>query len=204
MKKNVVFILFSLLVFAGTDVSRAQCKKSADKPTCAQSTESVAVQAAGPAAPAEPKIPKELDKLLDKVEAAGAKLKSFQAGMVYQLDQPLIDTREIRNGRLYYLADKETVRFRIHFSDWQQIDLMEEELMPVVSLDLDYGFDGLWFTKRDARNKNVQMWEIGKKPKPREYFRLGRGPFPLPLAIKKSDVIKSSCATHLKYLPFES
>jgi len=67
-------------------------------------------------------IPAELNILLDRIEIAGAKLKSFQAEMIFKQEQLLMDTVTIRNGKLYYQTNKKTVRARIHFSDFLQPD----------------------------------------------------------------------------------
>jgi len=170
--------------------------------SCESNQKSPSVQQdSSPAAPADSDstsptpagcaISPKFDNLLNQIEIAGTKLKTFQADMLFQQAQTLIDTLELRHGRLYYQADKNAVRFRIHFDDFQQIELDDEdEPAPVVSLDLDYIFDGTWFTKRDARNKNIQRRQIAETPQGRESFRLGRGPFPLPFAIRKADILK--------------
>jgi len=175
MKKIFILLLQIFILIAIPVAGLAQCSKPAPKTSLANSC---------------PAVDPELEKLLEKIEKAGAQLKSLQAKMSFQQVQSLIDVKEIRHGRLYYQLTKDTVMFRIRFKDFQQIDLDDENPQPAIPLQMDYAFDGLWFTKRDYRNKNIQRWEISKTPRSREAFRLGKGPFPLPFAIRKADVLK--------------
>jgi len=143
------------------------------------------------AAPAnEAEVDPKLAALLEKVEKRGNELKSFQAEMLYTQQQPMVETMRTRHGTLYYLVKDSSVKFRIHFSDLQEQDLAEEKKAPMVQFDEDYVYDGLWFTIRNARLKSIQRQEISKTPAKKEEFRLGKGPFPLPFAITKDDVLK--------------
>ena len=137
-------------------------------------------------------LPAKLSELLDRIENRGAQLQTLQADMLYEQEQRLLDIREIRHGRLSYQNRDDRVLFRMHFYDWRQIDMETPEAQrpPAVKLDLDYAFDGQWFIKRDARLKTLQRWEIAQGPSNVEAFRLGKGPFPLPFAIRKLDVVR--------------
>jgi len=131
-----------------------------------------------------------VDKLLYRVEQAGAKLASFQADMLYNQLQPIQDTVIIRHGRLYYQVRGETVRARINFDDFLQQDTDEEEKLKPQKFDEDYVFDGLWLTASNSKTKKIDYHEISKKSRGKEDFRIGNGPFPLPFAIKRKDVLK--------------
>jgi hypothetical protein len=143
-----------------------------------------------PVATSPAPVSPELNSLLDKVEQRGATLKSYQADMLFKQEQLLYDVVKIRHGNLLYQVDNDRVRFRIHFADLQTQDLEDPATAPVVAFDEDYAFDGLWFTIRNARLKNIQRQEVCKTPAKKEEFRLGRGPFPLPFSIQKADVLK--------------
>ncbi len=160
-------------------------------PTPPAASETTATPVPAESAPAkEAEVDPKLAALLEKVEKRGNELKSFQARMLYTQQQPMVETMRTRNGTLYYLVKDSSVKFRIHFSDLQEQDLAEEKKAPVVKFDEDYVFDGLWFTIRNARLKSIQRQEISKTPAKKEEFRLGKGPFPLPFAITKDDVLK--------------
>lgn len=185
--KNFI-VLLTVLLFLFTVYSCSANQPVAPSDNTQQINSAQESSSPAPEAPL-PAVPPELDTLLDKIEKTGAALKSFQADMLYQQEQLLIDTITIRNGKIYYQADEKTVRFRIHFADWVQKDMEDETSPPTVRFDEEFVFDGLWVTRRNERTKTIQRWEIAKKPRPREDFRLGKGPFPLPFAIRKADVL---------------
>ncbi len=147
------------------------------------------------------KVSAKLNKLLDKVEKASVKLKSFEANMTYKQIQPLIETMVKRNGRLYYQVKGNTVQARIHFADFLQQDMDDEEPARPVKFDEDYVFDGMWVTRINARTKTIQKWQVARKKSNRNAFRLGKGPFPLPFALKKADMIKEFAITQMRADP---
>lgn len=196
MKITTCFVITALSAGFCINLIHAQCcpaNKSQPVVSLAsdsQAEDSPAKQIDAPD-PEAAKISPQLNRLLDNLEKTGAKLKSFQAKMLFTQQQLLIDTEMIRNGKLYYHTDKENLRFRIHFSDWLQRDLEDDEQIPqIVRFNEDVVFDGLWVTRRNERNKTIQKIEISRKRQNKEQFRLGKGPFPLPFAIRKADVLK--------------
>lgn len=133
-----------------------------------------------------------LDELLTTMEQRGEAMSTFQAEMVLEEKQQLVEALTRRTGQLLYKVTDNNVRFRIHFDTFQQVDLDYPDDTPeAVKMDLDFAFDGLWFAKRDARTRTLQLWELSDTPADREAFRLGRGPFPLPFALKKEDVLSN-------------
>ena len=129
--------------------------------------------------------------VLEKIEVTCAKLDSFTADMNYVVLQPLIDTKSVRTGKLFYVTDDNSVLAKIYFDSLAEIDLMDDEAEPEpLHFDESYYFDGLWVVRSNALTKTVQRWEVSEDRQNREAFRLGRGPFPLPFAIKKDDVLK--------------
>ena len=73
--------------------------------------------------------------------------------MLYQNEQFLVETLTVRHGAIFYEAQDDTVRFRVHFQDIQQIELDSEDEAPVMKFAEDFAFDGLWAVRRDARTK---------------------------------------------------
>jgi len=197
MKITNCFVITALSVGFFINLAYAQC--------CSADESQPAVSPAKPIDtpdPAKAKISPQLNHLLDNLEKTGAKLKSFQAKMLFTQQQILIDTEMIRNGKLYYHTDKQNLRFRIHFSDWLQRDLEDDEQIPqIIRFNEDVVFDGLWVTRRNERNKTIQKIEISRKRQNKEQFRLGKGPFPLPFAIRKTDVLKEFDAKLLRADP---
>lgn len=180
MKNVTVFGFVFLFVTAGVAAGAGCCPVKKD----------AAVKEA--ACAVEP----EVDKLLGQIEEAGSKLESFEAEMLFTQEQLLVDAIDNQKGKLYYQRRKDKeVWFLIHFSGFQQIDLDDDQPGPWVEADDSYAFDGRWLTRRNARTKMIQRWEIARQGEGQEMFRLGKGPFPLPFAIKKADVLKEFDAT---------
>ena len=173
-----VFLLFLIVGVAGVVVdaqAESCCKSDPNRDAALEETASVS---------------EELNQLLDRIEKRGRELKTFQARMLFKQKQPLIDALTIRNGRLSYQTDSKAIRFRIHFADFLQKYLEEDDESQPVIFDEDFVFDGRWLTRRNNRAKSIQKWEISKTPHNREIFRLGKGPFPLPFALVKSDIVR--------------
>ena len=175
MKTFTMIVSAVVLVATGVAAGGAGC--------CAANKEE-------PAAGAQCAIDQEMDKLLVKIEEAGSKLKSFQGEMFFTVEQLLVDAIDNQRGKLYYQRTDKDVRFLIHFSEFQQIDLDDDRPAPWAKADDTYAFDGLWLTRRNARTKMIQRWEVARERQDHEMFRLGKGPFPLPFAIKKADVLQ--------------
>jgi len=189
MNKRVFFLILFLLVFFACSINWAQ---SADQPV--QDPNTPSAQEKKPAVPqpevTEKPLPAQLENLLDRIEKVGAELKSFQADLLFRQEQILLDTVTIRNGKIYYQTDSKSVYARIHFDDFLQKELDDPHPPKPVKFDEDITFDGLWLVLRNARTKTIQSWEVSKERRNLEAFRLGKGPFPLPFAIRKKDVIE--------------
>ncbi len=136
------------------------------------------------------KLSPELETLLANVEQRGESLKSFQAAMLYEQIQPLTDTLTTRTGDMYYQADAKTVRFRIHFADYLQVDTEGDVRPKPRKFNEDFAFDGMWVTRRNDRTKSIQRRQVARTTRNKEDFRLGKGPFPLPFALKREDIVK--------------
>jgi outer membrane lipoprotein-sorting protein len=134
----------------------------------------------------------DLGEVLSRVEGRLTKLHTFRAEMEYQVDQVLLDSRTVRHGTMYYAQDSNTVAFRVNFRDWSQYDLEEEESAEIepVKYQEDYIFDGQWLSVRNEQRKSLRRVEVSKGKVDPNMFRLGKGPVPLPFALKKDDVLK--------------
>lgn len=178
--KNMLLLLLSAMIICFSCPAFSQDAPNAAPPTAPETAVT---------APADPISP-ELNTLLDKIEKRSGELKSFEADMLFKQEQLLVDSVKIRNGKLYYQATPEAVLFRIHFADLLEMDLEEEEKPEPVKFNEDFAFDGRWLTRRNELFKSIQKYEISKEPANKETFRLGKGPFPLPFALTKADILK--------------
>ncbi len=135
------------------------------------------------------KVDEQAVELLERIEKRAGEITSFEAAMRYELRQLLMDVVKVHNGRIYYLVKDNVVSFRIHFGDWLEWDIGDDPPAQARPYDEDYAFDGRWLTRRNGKFKTLQRQEIARKAKGPDDFRLGQGPFPLPFAIRKWDVL---------------
>lgn len=152
--------------------------------------------------PDSSEVSPEIDKLLSRIEKVGHDLKTFQADMVYRQVNGLQDTTNIRNGELFYKVTDKTVLFRVHFADFLQVDLDDDSSKAKpTKFDEDLAFDGMWFTRRNAKTKHLSLEQMSLKPKGRDQYELGKTPFPVPSSLKKSDVLKNFTVELIKPNP---
>jgi len=171
----VMVVLFSGIALAESGAGKADKAKAC----CANPTATCAEKA----------IPAKLNKLLDRIESTSVKLRSFEADMLYIQEQLLQETITRRTGKVYYRVDDDAVRARIAYVDFLQRYSDEAPPKPQ-KFDEDIVFDGMWVIHRNARTKNILRKQVSRTPKNVEAFRLGKGEFPLPLAIRKADVLR--------------
>jgi len=152
---------------------------------------SMAVIAAGGAG-AEPttRPAGEVEKLLDKLQAAGVKYTALSAEVEYVEEEVLFADRTAYTGKVYYQKDpaaKGPARFRIHFDTAKQGRVKTKE-------DRDYVFltnaKGQWFITRNARTKQFSEYHVAPPGASVDPLKLGKGPFPVPFGQDKADVLK--------------
>jgi len=187
--KKTIWLIWLLIITApfARPANGACCSQTpANKVTCDKES------AAGdePNQPTANAISVQLNQLLDRIEQTAVDLKTFQADMLYTQKDTLVDTLISRSGKIYYRTRPESVDFRIHFADFKQQDLEDETPAETIKFDEDFVFNGRWLTTRNERTKSIRRIEVAKNPANKESFRLGKGPFPLPFAIKKADVLR--------------
>ena len=101
------------------------------------------------------KVDPQVEKLLDEIELRSNQLKSFQADMLFEQLDLEWQTITIRHGKTFYQADEKAVRFLIHFQDWLQKDIDDQEdTSKPSSYDEHLVFDGMWFTHLNAHTKH--------------------------------------------------
>jgi|GEM_PF-645472 len=203
MKKTIWLISILLIITSIARTASGSCvpqspinkvvrEQSAvgDEPNQAQAPSPQNPEPNQPTANATPAISSRLNQLLDRIEQTAVDLKTFQADMLYNQRDTLVDTLISRSGKIYYRTSGEKIDFRIHFADFKQQDLEDETPAETIKFDEDFVFDGRWLTARNERTKSIRRIEVSKNPANKESFRLGKGPFPLPFAIKKADVLR--------------
>lgn len=130
-----------------------------------------------PAAPTDPKV----IEWLDKLEAAGQKIKSFQAAVHFRTFNFLTQDDQIRIGTLKYMSGK-SARFMIDFDK----RVVNSALRPA---GMQWIFDGSWLVEKNVDKKVFIKRQIVEPGGSYDPIKLGSGPFPLPLGNKRAEVL---------------
>lgn len=134
-----------------------------------------------PPAPAPPGAG-EVDVLLDRIAASAADLDDFQAEVTYVKWDSVLERTETRFGEvIYQVRPGGNARFAI---------LLDRLIVGSRAQDRSkhYVFDGSWLVEIDPQAKQFikrQVVEPGRRMNP---FKLGEGPFPLPIGQLREDV----------------
>jgi len=128
---------------------------------------------AGEAAEAAKRLPAEVERVLDRMEAAGKAIRTLRARFDYELNQTLYEDIRKRRGRLAYAAPN---RLRFAFTDRPKETFV---------------FDGRSVYHVKPSTRQLILWEMRTEEEPPvETLALGKTPFPLPFGQKKAAVLK--------------
>jgi len=139
-------------------------------------------------APAEPQDEAEshdpaVVALLDKLETAAKDLRDFSASLRYDKWDPVTNRWEIRAGDLLYeVKADDTKRFAM---------LFETLIVGTRRQDRQrhYVYDNGWLAEIDFEQKQFIKRQIVAPGKEFDPFKLGEGPFPLPIGQNRDDVL---------------
>ncbi len=171
-------ILGSLLVLASLNTTQAEAEKAVPDTACHK--------ALGCCPPPNPAI-----TWLDKLEAAGRKIRSYQAKVVYDKEQGLLGDRVIRMGTVTYLAASPAAPtkpatpacFAVRFDNMVVGTALRKR-------PRQYIFDGTWLVERHEKQKVFIKRQIVAPGETYDPLKLGSGPFPLPLGQKRAEVLR--------------
>ncbi len=124
---------------------------------------------------------------LDKLEARGKTIHSFQAVVMYDKDDTLLGDRQVRTGKVFYQAPdpqkKINARFAILF---KQLSVDKK----VLNQRMEYIFDGQWLAEVDHPKKTFTRRQVIAPDSSTAFNPLDiDGPFPLPLGQKRQEVL---------------
>jgi outer membrane lipoprotein-sorting protein len=115
----------------------------------------------------------QVNKILSDLQSATSKLTSYQCDIQYNFDQPLLDSKTLRTGKLYYQKDKSSSRLRIDFET-----TTEDNEKPQKSREIII-FDGIWLTHIDYQTQHVKKIQQATPGSPIDAFELARQNFPI-------------------------
>jgi outer membrane lipoprotein-sorting protein len=124
-----------------------------------------------------------IDKILKGLQNATAGLKSYQCKIEYLFSQPVLESKSLRTGSLYYARFGGGSKLRIRFDTLSQDDGPKQQYVE------HYIFDGQWLTHIDYQIKQVQKRQLAEANEPIDAFELVKRNFPI-IGFSKSDDLK--------------
>jgi outer membrane lipoprotein-sorting protein len=129
--------------------------------------------------------------ILDALSRKTSELKSYQCSIEYQFSQPILESKTLRTGNLYYARLESGSRLRIEFDTLVQDDGPKQDYKEC------YIFDGQWLTHIDYQIKQVQKRQLAEANEPVDAFELAKRNFPI-IGFSKSDDLKKQFEITLK------
>ena len=132
-----------------------------------------------------PKPSEEVVALLDKLEKQSKATQSLQAVVRYDLNQLLQGDEQTRFGKLIYVAGP-PAKFAVHFETLR----LGNRAIPS---NRWYVFDGQWLVEKLDDKKQFFKWQVvapDAPPAAADPLGLGRGPFVVPVALRKDLVLQ--------------
>ena len=123
-----------------------------------------------------------VDDILDAMDARGQGLKSFTADVKLGETDSATGDESTRSGKVWYQAvNDNSARIRVTFDTRQANGKISDD-------KLEYLLAGTDLTDRTYRTRTQTVRHIFKPGQKINLFKLGEGPFPLPIGQKKQDV----------------
>lgn len=125
-----------------------------------------------------------IDGLLQQLDAVGKNLKDFTA-KVTLTNTDSLGTASQNVGNVWF-QKKPDASARIHVLFNMRIDLTTNRAYPKDKVE--YLLDGPWLIDRNYQTKNEVKRQVLKPGQKMDLFKLGQGPFPLPIGQDPKDV----------------
>jgi hypothetical protein len=124
-----------------------------------------------------------LDAILDRLEVKGKMIKGLSCNLIYRYVMvQVVQDEQVKEGSLFFTRSEPNSRFYIHFNKL----LADGVVKPTGEYWL---FDGQWLIERNDLSKKIVKREIARSGQREDPFKLGDGPFPLPLGQKREDIL---------------
>jgi len=122
---------------------------------------------------AEQTEPNSVSAILDSLRQKTSQLQSYQSEVNYLFSQPVLESKSLRTGVLYYARLGKGSKLRINF------DTLTQEDEPKQEYKESYIFDGQWLTHIDYQIKQVQKRQLAQPDEQIDAFELAKRNFPL-------------------------
>jgi outer membrane lipoprotein-sorting protein len=114
-----------------------------------------------------------INAILDGLKQKTTQLRSYQCEVSYLFSQPVLESKTLRTGNLYYARLGNGSKLRINF------DTLTQDENPQQKYGEQYIFDGQWLTHIDYQIKQVQKRQLAEANEPIDAFELAKRNFPL-------------------------
>lgn len=114
-----------------------------------------------------------VDKILNDLHKSAANLKSYQCKIEYLFSQPVLESKTLRTGTLYYARFDKASKLKIEFNTLTQEDGPQQKYTEI------YIFDGQWLTHIDYQVKQVQKRQLAEANELIDAFELAKRNFPI-------------------------
>jgi outer membrane lipoprotein-sorting protein len=121
--------------------------------------------------------------ILDSLRQKTSQLKSYQCEVNYLFSQPVLESKTLRTGNLYYSRLEKSSKLRINF------DTLTQDENPPQKYGDQYIFDGQWLTHIDYQIKQVQKRQLAEANEQIDAFELAKRNFPL-IGFDKTEDLK--------------
>jgi len=142
---------------------------------------------AGASSPSEAN---EVTAILDALSHKTSGLQSYQCKVEYLFSQPVLDSKTLRTGTLYYARFGGGSKLRIDFNTLSQDDGPQQKYVEC------YIFDGQWLTHIDYQIKQVKKRKLAEANEPIDAFELAKRNFPI-IGFSKTDDLKKEFDVNL-------
>lgn len=126
-----------------------------------------------------------LDKILENLNNRTKSLKTLESDVKFLAikDPEILNSRELKKGKLYFKSEKNRSWIRIHFVTSQVDDEEEENRIENIV------FDGIWLTMVDYENESVNKYEQAPEKEPIGAFDFINRNFPM-IGFTKTEELK--------------
>jgi outer membrane lipoprotein-sorting protein len=131
-----------------------------------------------------------ISSILDALRQKTSQLQSYQSEVNYIFNQPVLESKTLRTGKLYYSRTGNGSKLRINF------DMLAQDENPPQKYGDQYIFDGQWLTHIDYQIKQVQKRQLAEANERIDAFELAKRNFPL-IGFDKTEDLKKEFDVNL-------
>ena len=114
-----------------------------------------------------------VSSILDGLKQKTTRLQSYQCEVNYLFSQPVLESKTLRTGNLYYARLGNGSKLRINFAT------LTQDENPQQKYGEQYIFDGRWLTHIDYQIKQVRKRQLAEANEQIDAFELAKRNFPL-------------------------